>query len=144
MIGFLDTSSIVPLVLEEPGSARCRRFWDLADDVVGSRIAFVEAAAALARAKRLGRLTSPFHLVCVSNLEQLWPEILPLEVDERLVRRAADLAHLYGLRGYNAVQCASAEKLADRDLVASSGDRKLLAAWAHLGIATFNPNASDD
>ena len=86
----------------------------------------------------------PFHRVCVANLEYFWPEVLPLEVDDRLVRRAAELAHRFGLRGYDAVQCASAEKIADGDLVAASGDVKLLAAWADLGIATFNPNSPDD
>ena len=144
MIGFLDTSALVPLVLDEPGSDACRRFWVSADDVVGSRLAFVEAAAALARAQRLGRLTDAFHRVCLANLEEIWLEVLPLEVDDRLVRRAAELAHQFGLRGYDAVQCASAEKVAAADLVAASGDAKLLAAWVDLGIATFNPNSTDD
>lgn len=56
MIGYLDTSAIVALLVAEPGSAACRRFWDDADAVVTCRIAYVEAAAALAQAERTGRL----------------------------------------------------------------------------------------
>lgn len=55
MIGYLDTSAFVPLLIDEPTSAACRRFWDDADEVVSSRPRYVETAAALAQARRLGR-----------------------------------------------------------------------------------------
>ena len=69
-------------------------------------------------------------------------EIEVIEVDERLVRAAADLAHRFGLRGYDAVHCAAAVQLDEPDLVAASGDKHLLATWRELGIATFDPAAS--
>lgn len=140
MIGYLDTSAFVPLLVAETASPACRRFWDDADDVVASRLLFVETAAALAQASRMNRLKAQAHRRCLDLLDQLWAETGTVEVDDRLVRRAGVLAHRYGLRGYDAVHCASAEQLADSDLVAASGDRKLLAAWADLGIATFDPN----
>jgi hypothetical protein len=40
------------------------------------------------------------------------------------------------LRGYDAVHCASAEQIRDRDLVVASGGRALLAACSQLGLAT--------
>lgn len=140
MIGFLDTSALVPLLLEETTSTQCRLFWETADDVTGSRVSFVEAAAALAQAERMGRIDEVTHHAALSKLERLWPEITFLDVDEQLVRRAAELARRYALRGYDAVQCASAEEFGGLDLVAASGDSKLLAAWADLGIATFDPS----
>jgi len=61
-----------------------------------------------------------------------------------LVRRAAELADLLALLGYDAVHCASAEQLEDNDLVVASGDKRLLDAWKSLGLATFDTNAPDD
>jgi uncharacterized protein len=56
VIGYLDTSAFVPLLVAEPGSPACRRFWDDADTVVSCRLLYVEAAAALAQAQRMARL----------------------------------------------------------------------------------------
>lgn len=61
MIGYLDTSAIVPLLVAEQASAACRRFWDDADAVVSCRLLYVQAAAALAQAHRMQRLDSAQH-----------------------------------------------------------------------------------
>lgn len=143
MIGYLDTSALVPLLVAEPSSASCRRFWNDADEVVASRLLYVEAAAALAQARRLDRLTDSEHRTSLRSLEQLWSEIDIAEVDEPVVARAATLAHQLALRGYDAVHCASAEQLDDDNVVAVSGDRRLLAAWTELGIATFDTNQTE-
>jgi hypothetical protein len=60
-------------------------------------------------------------------------------VDEGVVRAAAVFADRFALRGYDAVHCASAALLVDNDLVAATGDARLLRAWAALGIATYDP-----
>lgn len=140
MIGYLDTSAFVPLILDEDGTIACRRFWDDADDVSASHLLYVESAAALAQAERMGRLTAEAHRRCLRILDRLWSEVQVVEVEDALVRRAAELARRFGLRGYDAVHCASAEQLAEPDMVAASGDRKLLAAWASLDVATFDPD----
>lgn len=72
----------------------------------------------------------------------MWEQIDVVEVDDVLIRHAAGLAVRFGLRGYDAVHCASAEQLTDRDLVAAAGDGELLDAWNGLGVATFDPTAS--
>ena len=54
MIGYLDTSAFIPLLIDEPTSEACRRFWDDADVIVSSRLLYVETAAALAQAGRMG------------------------------------------------------------------------------------------
>ncbi len=140
MIGYLDTSAFVPLLVAEPGSAACRRFWDDADDVVACRLTYVETAAALAAAVRGGRLSRAQHTATLALLERLWPELDVIEVDAAVVRAAAVFADRFALRGYDAVHCASAARLEDDDLVAASGDVRLLRAWAALGIATYDPN----
>jgi predicted nucleic acid-binding protein len=144
VIGFLDTSAFVPLLIAEPSSESCRRFWDDADTVVSSRLLYVETAAALAQARRMDRLTADEHRESLQLLEQLWSEVDIAEVDEAVVARAAVLAHECALRGYDAVHCASAEQLDDEDLVAASGDQALLAAWIKLGMATFDSNATSE
>ncbi|GAB2645276.1 type II toxin-antitoxin system VapC family toxin [Nocardia goodfellowii] len=143
MIGYLDTSAFVPLLVEEPSSAACTRFWIDADDVVSTRLLYVESAAALARAQRLGRLDAAEHAACRRLLAELWPQIEVIEVSEALTVRAAELAELFGLRGYDAVHCASADTLEDEDLVLASGDRNLLEVSRKLGISTYDSNAGE-
>lgn len=141
MIGwYLDTSVFVPLLVAEPSTEACQRFWDDADAAVSSRLLYVETAAALAQARRMDRLTDDAHDEALRLLDRLWSEIDIAEIDETVVSRAAVLARRFALRGYDAVHCASAEQL-DDDVVAATGDQQLLSAWAELEMATFDPNA---
>ena len=141
MIGYLDTSALVPLLIEEPTSAACREFWNTAHAVTSTRLVHVEAAAALARAERNGRFTVEEYRLAGLQLGRSVAELELIEVDETTVRAAVDLAYRFGLRGYDAVHCAAAALFDAPDLVAGSGDRKLLAAWQELGVATFDPAA---
>ncbi|WP_225725608.1 MULTISPECIES: type II toxin-antitoxin system VapC family toxin [unclassified Nocardia] len=144
MIGYLDTSAFVPLLIDEPSSPACRRFWDDADTVASSRLLYVETSAALAQAHRMARLGSTEFAAATMLLDQLWPQIEVAEVDEALMRHAAHLTDRLALRGYDVVHCASAAQLEDADLVAGSGDKRLLEAWRALGLATFDTNAPED
>lgn len=141
MIGYLDTSAIVPLLVREPASAACRRFWDDADGVVTCRIADVEAAAALAQAERTGRLDRAQHLAARALLDGLWAELDVVEVDQPLVTDAASAADRHALRGYDAVHWAAATRLTGPDLVAAAGDRTLLGAWRRAGVATYDTDS---
>lgn len=138
MIGYLDTSALVPLLVREPTSAACRRFWEDADAVVTCRIAYVETAAALAQAERTGRLDRGQHLAARALLDGVWAELDVVEVDHVLAVDAAGAAHRHELRGYDAVHWAAAARLSDPDLVAAAGDRRLLAAWRAGGAATYD------
>ncbi len=140
MIVYLDTSALVPLLIDEPASPICERLWDDADDVVSVRIAYVEAAAAIAQARRLGRLTGSQQRAVVALLDETWDQLQLVEVDEPLVHRAGTLADLHRLRGYDATHCAGAESISDSEVVAASGDRQLLAAWHALGLNTLDVN----
>lgn len=142
MIAYFDTSAFVPLLVAEPTSAGCRRLWDDADDVVSSRLLYVEAAAALAQARRLHRLTARSHRAARGRLDELWSQMGVAEIDQTLVESAAGLTVRFELREYDAVHCASAQQLDSDDLVAATGDQRLLRAWADLGLSTFDPNAA--
>lgn len=142
MIVYFDTSALVPLLIEEPSSQACRRVWDDADDVVLSRLGYVETAAALAKAQRLGRLTSRQQTWALRHLDDLWTQLQIVEIDQTLVARAAHLARQFALRGYGAIHAASAEVVNGDGVVAGSGDRQLLEAWRGLGITTYDTKAS--
>jgi len=79
VIGYLDTSALVPLLVVEPSSAAGRRFWDDADTVVTSRLTYVETAAALAQAKRLQRISDRTHRASLRALDERWTEFVLVE-----------------------------------------------------------------
>ncbi|RZQ60585.1 type II toxin-antitoxin system VapC family toxin [Amycolatopsis suaedae] len=136
MIVYFDTSAVVPLLVDEPGSSLCAQLWDDSDDVVTSILTYVETTAALAQAQRMGRLDDVQRREAAGLLESLWDEFAVVAVDDELARRAAGLAVDCGLRGYDAVHCASALQVAADDLVVASGDRSLLRACRKAGLAT--------
>ncbi|WP_375502135.1 type II toxin-antitoxin system VapC family toxin [uncultured Jatrophihabitans sp.] len=140
MIAYFDTSALVPLLIDEPASSICERLWDDADDVVTVRIAYVEAAAAIAQARRLRRLTRSQQRQAVALLDEKWEQLQVVDIDDMLVRQAGTLADVHSLRGYDATHCAGAESINDADVVAASGDHQLLAAWRALGMSTLDVN----
>jgi predicted nucleic acid-binding protein len=144
LIAFLDTSVLVPLLVDEPTTDACRQVWDAADELAASQLAYVEAAAALAQARRLRRLSAGSQRAALTGLNDLWSQVYIVDVDQPLAERAAQFADEFALRGYEAIQCASAEVLRDDQLIAATGDRRLLAAWHRLGIATYNTNSDAD
>jgi uncharacterized protein len=138
VIAYLDTSAIVPLLIEEPGSALCRHVWDAADAVVCSELGYVEAAAALAQALRLERIRGNERAAALRVLDLAWSRIDVVPVHGSLLREAAALAGTFPLRGYDAVHCAAALRITAPELTAVSGDQQLLAAWRERGIAVID------
>lgn len=136
MIVYFDTSAFVPLLVTEPGTPLARELWESADEVVSTRLLYVEAAAALARARRMDGITDRNQRRAVDSLDDLWRDFRIIEVDETVTRRAAELADRHALRGYDAVHCASAERIDAPDLVVASGDKDVLAACTGLDLAT--------
>lgn len=138
MIIYVDTSALVPLLIDEPTSAACGELWDGADSVASTRLTYVEAVAAVSLAQRIGRISAAQLSDCQGVLTELWPVVDVIELDQDLMFRAAQLATHHGLRGYDAVHCAAAIGINDADLVAASGDKHLLAAWQAEGVAVHN------
>ena len=134
MIAYFDTSALVPLVVDEPTTEPATRLWGAADRVVGSSLTYVEARAALARARRIGRLDADSCRAAVLGLEALVVALDTVEVSGPLVRRAGALADDFDLRGYDAIHLASAELVDDRELVLVTGDLDLVRAAGDLGL----------
>ncbi|WP_296603700.1 type II toxin-antitoxin system VapC family toxin [Nocardioides sp.] len=141
MILYLDTSALVPLLVDEPTSADCGELWDGADSVTTTRLAYIEAVAALAQAERMGRITASEVRGGRSVLDDLWSVVDVIELGEELMTYAAGLAVAHGLRGYDAAHCAAAIAANDAELVAASGDTRLLTAWRAEGVAVRDTHA---
>ena len=136
MIAYFDTSAVVPLLIEEPGSAHAVSLWDGSDRVVSARLLYPEARAALAQAGRLGRLTSRQLRVAVNEFEHIYEQLDLVDIDDELARRAGQLSEAHALRGYDAVHLAAAHRVRDPDLVLVAGDGARLAAATSEGLAT--------
>lgn len=144
MILYLDTSALVPLLIQEPTSAACGRLWDAADDVATVRIAYAEAAAALAMATRRGRIDERHRSAALGVLDELFGAMNIVEMDQHLMHSAATAAAEHGLRGYDSIHFAAAGLLVADNLVAASGDRQLLEAWRNVGVAVVDPREIAD
>lgn len=141
MILYVDTSALIPLLIAEPTSEGCGELWDGADDVTSTRLAYIEAVAALAQAERMGRISPRELRGARSVLDELWSVVDVIEIDQALMTDAARLSVAHALRGYDATHCAAAVAANDAQLVAASGDSRLLAAWRTEGVTVRNTRA---
>lgn len=135
MIAYFDTSSVIPLIIEEPSSDICTRVWNDASRIMSIRLLYPEGRAALARAERMGRITRAQLAAAVAALDSIIEEIDHIEVTSELAHAAGELAQSHGLRGYDAVHLAAATAAADHDLVFATGDAALATSATSLGIA---------
>jgi uncharacterized protein len=135
MIAYFDTSGLIPLLVEEPGSVRAGRIWDAAEHVTSVRLIYAEARAALAQAARMGRVAPSDLTVLTDSLEDLYAQLDLLDVDDLLVRRAGELAQRDARRGYDAVHLAAAERVHSDTSVLVAGGLDLCTAAGALGIA---------
>jgi predicted nucleic acid-binding protein len=137
VIAYVDTSTLLKLIIDEAGSDRAATIWASADAVASVNLIVVEARAALAAARRARRLTGPQHATAVTELDALVSDLYIVSVTDELVAGAAELADLEGLRGYDAVHLAGA--LTVQATVLSSADTDLCAAAARRGLHVANP-----
>ena len=117
------------LVLDERGSDLAGRLWDDAARIVSSRIAYAEGSAALALARRSGRLPRGYQNARRS-FDDVYDELVAVDVSDDLVQHAGDLAERHALRGNDAVHLASA-------LVAAADDAVLVTWGEDLGRAAL-------
>ena len=138
MITYLDTSAFLKLVLiDETGNEIVAELWEQSRAVTCAQIGYVEARAAVAMARRLGRITAADQRNARPLLDGLWEQIDVIPVDDRVIAFAADLAESDGLRGYDAVHLAAA--LSATASVLASADNALLDAARRHGLDTTNP-----
>ncbi len=125
---YFDTSAFVKLFMTEPGSDLARAMWSSSEILATNRVTYVEARAAVAAARRAGRLPETEHGAVDEALEDRFLEVEVIEVTAEIARTAGNLADEHLLRGYDAVHLASSLALSGDPVVMVTWDREL--AWA--------------
>jgi predicted nucleic acid-binding protein len=118
----------------EDGSDVAAELWG-GYPAASSVLAYPEARAALAAARRAGRLMGRAHARAVAELDALGAELVIVGVDEALAQRAGELAHERALRGSDAVHLASAFALGAAETILVTWDRDLSNAAVGAGLA---------
>ena len=100
---------------------------------------YPEGRAALAAARRGGRLTAPGYARASAEFESLHAELLVVGIDDRLAHQAGALAERFALRGYDAVHLACALSL-NTDTTLVSWNEDLRTAAANSGCTLGPPS----
>jgi uncharacterized protein len=137
VITYVDTSTLLKLIIDEEGSGRAVLIWSSADAVASVSLITVEARAAIASAARGRRLTATQASDAVDELDALLRVLYLIPVTDELVSAAAELAAVEGMRGYDAVHLAAALDISAT--VFSSADTTLCAAAERRGLHVANP-----
>lgn len=137
MITYVDTSTLLKLVVEEDGSDRATLMWDTADALGSVALILVEVRATLAAATRARRLDDNQHRSAKKELKSLISHLHSIEVIEELIINAAELAETERLRGYDAVHLAAA--LFIEAPILTSTHEALLSAAGRRGLHVANP-----
>jgi predicted nucleic acid-binding protein len=147
---YLDASALVKRYADEPGSSWIEQITDphAQNTVLLAEITLAEVTAALAAKHRApGGITREQMERILSRFLQDCDELfLLLPVDRVVIDLAVELAQNHRLRGYDAVQLATAlvtgEVLKSRDLAAPvfvAGDADLLTAARANNLNVENP-----
>jgi uncharacterized protein len=137
VILYLDTSALIKLYVQEEGSHEVRAATAKARVVAASRLAYVEARAALARACRESRIDPSALQQAVHALQQDWPKLFVIEASAEVAQHAGELAQAHALRAYDALQLASAlvlRRRVDTDVRFLSFDVDLTHAARAAGL----------
>lgn len=151
---FFDSSSLVKKYISETGTSWVLSIFNAAPahEIYVSRITEVEATAAIARRKKGGSLSASDVALA---LQQLISDFLIrfriLDVAAIVATQACAIAEAHALRGYDAVQLASAVHIYNRLLSLGtnpaqvsftfiSSDRELNSAGQIEGLTIENPN----
>jgi len=108
LILYLDTRALVKLFFREAGSKVVVDLVGKADSVITSQVAYAESCSALARRKRDKRLTEEEFETARKHLDETWPQMDTILVDEI---KAGELAIKHVIRGFDAIHLAAALEL---------------------------------
>ena len=136
MSSYFDTSALVKLILREPESALVARWWNAASDAYASTITHVELHAVLARARRDRRIEPSAMLGVQADVDDLWRQVVALDVDHAVIDGAGALASTHALAALDAIHLASAMGVAGdrRNLTFVTFDRRLAEAALAEGL----------
>jgi predicted nucleic acid-binding protein len=147
---YLDASAVVKRYADEPGSSWIRQITEFQAQhtILLAELTLAEVAAALAaKCRAPGGVTQEQRDRALSRfLQDCAEHFVLLAVDRAVIDRAVDLTQRHRLRGYDAMQLATAlitsETLAAQNLPSSifvASDNELLSAAQAERLITENP-----
>ena len=147
---YLDTSALVKLYINEPGTERMKELASEGSDnsVAICSITQVELHAAIWRRHRIRELDDEEVELAIELFNgRLETDILRCPVDDRTLNRASELTSRHPLRGYDATQLAACLVLETRlgeSPTFVCADHALLAAAAAEGLPVLDPAVAED
>jgi uncharacterized protein len=143
---YFDSSALVKLVVDEPGSPLVAELWDACDGALSSRLAYPEVRAALAASARNHELEADELQAAEQAWAEYWAATRKVELTPDVEQHAGQLARSHALRGADAVHLASALAIDDSELVVAVWDRRLHdgALGAGVQVAPADLDAKSD
>jgi predicted nucleic acid-binding protein len=140
VIAYLDASALVKRYVVERGSRETIALTAESEMIATSIVTRAEVAAAFARAVRTSLVTPDRARSAQRSFAGDWPDLVRVPVTEALVERAEALAWDHGLRGYDAVQLASAltwQESVGTEIVLATFDQQLWEAAPPAGVRAW-------
>ncbi len=151
---FFDSSSLVKKYVGEIGTNWVRNIFSVvpSHEIYVSRITEVEATAAIVRRKKGGSLSASNAALAIQQLRSdFLTRFRILDIAANVAAQACAIAETHALRGYDAVQLASAVHIYNRLLSIGanpsqvtftfiSSDNELNSAAQLEGLTIENPN----
>lgn len=140
MIVYLDSSALVKCYGDEAGSLDTVDLLGGAELVATSLVTSVEVSSALARAVRGGIVEPEAGREADRLFREEWPALIRLPLTPRVLGRAQDIAWELALRGYDAVQLASAliwQERVGTSITLATFDARLARAARDAGMAVW-------
>jgi uncharacterized protein len=137
VIAYLDASALVKRYLAERGSRETIDFTAKSEMTATSIVSRAEVSAALAKAARTGLVTQDVARHAGRSFAGDWPDLVRVPITEALVERADTLAWEHGLRGYHAVQLASAltwQESVGEEIALATFDQQLWKTATRTGL----------
>lgn len=140
---YLDSSALLKRYLVELGTPETRQVIEKAAVQSTTVVSRAEVAAALAKTVRTETLTQKEARSALETFRRDWTYFSQQQVTDEVLARAERLAFEDGLRGYDAVQLASAivwQQGLGEDVTFATFDRQL---WAAAGQHALTPFPDD-
>ncbi len=147
---YFDSSALVKYYAQEIGTKWVRGLVDAqpANDIFTALVSGAEIVAAIKRRERMNLITAVDAVAALAVFRnQFRIRIKAFRTSDTVIDRAMDLAERHKLRGYDAIQLASALLIEERMTAQGVGPLTLISADGELnqvaqaeGILTDDPN----
>jgi predicted nucleic acid-binding protein len=140
VIAYFDASALVKRYLVERSSRETIALSAESELIATATVTRAEVAAAFAKAARAGLVTEDRARRAQRSFAGDWPDLVRVPATEALVERAETLAWDHGLRGYDAVQLASAltwQQSVGAEILLATFDQQLWKAAPKAGLKAW-------